>query len=97
MDVFLFPSLYEGLGSALIEAQANGLYVITSADVVPADINVTGNAVFIPLTETPEVWAQEIQSHFGRKNPDIANSKVAEKYEIRVVMKKLASIYSSQQ
>lgn len=96
MDVFLFPSLYEGLGSALIEAQANGLQVITSADVVPADINVTGNASFISLSEEPDVWAKKIQLSFGRKDPNIANAKVAEKYDIKRVTEKLADIYSKQ-
>ena len=54
MDVFLFPSLYEGLGSVLIEAQANGLSVITTQTVVPQDIDVTGRAAFVPLEAPAE-------------------------------------------
>jgi len=94
MDVFLFPSLYEGLGTALIEAQANGLCVVTSADVVPRDIDVTGNAVFVSLKETPEVWARIVRDHYGRKDSDSANELVSEKYEIKIVAESLSLIYS---
>lgn len=93
MDVFLFPSLYEGLGSALIEAQANGLHVITSKDVVPKDIDVTGNATFVSLKASPETWAEAIQCHIGRNNPDDANAIVYKLYDIKVITEKLISIY----
>ncbi len=93
MDIFIFPSLYEGLGSALIEAQANGLHVVTSADVVPRGIDVTGNASFVALTEPPEVWASEALQHLGRKDAERANNMVGKKYEIRDITEKLSSIY----
>lgn len=94
MDVFLFPSLYEGLGTALIEAQANGLYVVTSAEVVPRDIDVTGNASFVALTEPPEVWAEETFHHCGHRPWEKANKQVGEKYEIKTITEKLTSIYN---
>ena len=40
MDVFLFPSLWEGLGMAAIEAQASGLPCLVS-DRLPPEINIT--------------------------------------------------------
>lgn len=94
MDIFLFPSLYEGLGSALIEAQANGLHVVTSAGVVPGDIDVTGNASFVALTEPPEVWAGEILRHCGHRAPEEANRRVGAQYEIRIITDALTEIYS---
>lgn len=93
MDVFIFPSLYEGLGSALIEAQANGLHVVTSADVVPGDIDVTGNASFVSLCAPPEVWARTILDNCRRADPEAAGKRVAEKYDIRAITEKLSSIY----
>lgn len=59
MDVFLFPSRYEGFGMAMIEAQANGLACVAS-DVVPQDTNADGRAVYLPLEEDDEVWADAL-------------------------------------
>lgn len=72
MDVFLFPSLYEGLGSVLIEAQANGLSVITTQTVVPQDIDVTGRAAFVPLEAPAETWAEAVLSAPARETDGAA-------------------------
>ena len=61
MDVFLFPSRYEGFGMAMIEAQAGGLACVAS-DVVPEDTNADGRAVYLPLEEADEVWADALLS-----------------------------------
>ncbi len=42
MDVYLFPSRWEGLGIAAVEAQSNGLPVYAS-DVVPIETKITSN------------------------------------------------------
>lgn len=93
MDVFLFPSLYEGLGSVLIEAQANGLYVVTSKDVVPNDIDVTGHAAFVPLEAAAETWAETVLSAPARETDGSSMPKVKELYDINIVAKKLCEIY----
>lgn len=58
MDVFVFPSLYEGLGIALVEAQINGLKVICS-DACPREANVTDRLKFLPL-DSEGAWAESI-------------------------------------
>jgi glycosyltransferase involved in cell wall biosynthesis len=58
MDAFIFPSVYEGLGLAAVEAQAAGLPSILSTAVPSAADIGSGLAKFIPLTEPPEVWAR---------------------------------------
>lgn len=56
MDVFLFPSLFEGLGIALIEAQAADLPCVIS-DTIPQDARLTKRITSLSLGESAEVWA----------------------------------------
>jgi glycosyltransferase involved in cell wall biosynthesis len=58
MDRFLFPSLYEGLGLALIEAQAAGLPA-TISDVIPSEADVVPNLITrLSLRQPAAVWAE---------------------------------------
>lgn len=60
MDVFAFPSLFEGLGLAAVEAQAAGLPVVVS-DRVPAAVAVAPHLVaFVPLAAGPAAWADAL-------------------------------------
>ena len=59
MDVFLFPSLFEGLSVASIEAQAAGLPVLIS-DKVPIECKKTNLVKVISLSELASVWAKEV-------------------------------------
>lgn len=59
MDVFAFPSSFEGLGLALIEAQAAGLSCVAS-DVVPVETKVTDNVTYLSLKKSPKEWAEEL-------------------------------------
>ena len=72
MDIFVFPSRFEGLGIVLIEAQAAGLNCITSKEKVPYEVNITGNVEFVELAENPEEWAESIrkieEEHVERGN-----------------------------
>ena len=49
MDIFAFPSLFEGLGLVLIEAQANGIPCIATKDAVPYEVKINNNFEFIEL------------------------------------------------
>lgn len=70
MDVFVFPSHYEGLGIVAVEAQATGLLVIKS-DNVPEQCVVTPNVISMSLNDSAENWAKQILhivENFERKD-----------------------------
>ena len=59
-DFFLFPSRFEGLSIAGLEAQANGLPMLCSEKVIPVEIKVNPNCEFMSLKENKHVWARKI-------------------------------------
>lgn len=67
MDVFAFPSRFEGLGIATVEAQAADLTVICS-DQIPAEAYLTPFVRVLPLYFGAERWAKEILMTLKREN-----------------------------
>lgn len=61
MDVFVFPSLYEGMPLSIIEVQCNGLPCIIS-DTVPEDVFLTDLIRPLSLKSPKENWIREICS-----------------------------------
>jgi glycosyltransferase involved in cell wall biosynthesis len=62
IDVFLFPSRYEGFGLALLEAQAAGLPCVIS-DVIPPEADALGDRLQrLPLGAPIDTWVAAIRS-----------------------------------
>jgi glycosyltransferase involved in cell wall biosynthesis len=59
MDVFLLPSLWEGLSLASTEAQATGLPVLIS-DHVSIECKITDLVHVAELRESPSEWAEKL-------------------------------------
>lgn len=61
MDLFLFPSLFEGLPVVLVEAQAAGLRCVVS-DTITRETDVSGRIDFVNIKDSPYKWAERVLS-----------------------------------
>ena len=81
MDVFAFPSLFEGFGIAVIEARAAGLPVLCSEH-VPEESRAAAAAAALPLDAG--VWAERIRSA-GDRALDGADAVRTTGFDIQMV------------
>ena len=93
-DVFLFPSLYEGLSIALLEAQASDLICIVSDTVSPSSF-VTEKAVSLGLDKDAKTWADKIEASLDAfKTRSDRKSLFTDKgYDISAQIKVLEKFY----
>jgi glycosyltransferase involved in cell wall biosynthesis len=96
LDFFLFPSWREGLGLALIEAQAAGLRCFASTAVPPDAIVMPSLVRQLPLSAGPGVWAEAILKELDASNPvsqPEALRNVEEMFDIRRNAEQLVEFY----
>lgn len=95
-DVFLMPSLYEGLPIVGIEAQSEGLPCFFSSN-ISSLIQITSNANIISLDETPEIWADKIiKSWKNSQNRKNYAQVVSDKgFSIKSTIKELERVYEN--
>ena len=91
MDVFGFPSLYEGMPLSIIEVQANGLPCMIS-DRVPKDVFLTDLIHPLPL-EQPQRWADCLCSARRAESGKYAAVMRASGFDVTSAMEKIYEIY----
>lgn len=82
MDVFVMPSLYEGLPVVCVEAQANGLPCIV-ADRISSEVLLSSSIHLKSLSDGQESWAEEILSVNRMRSPEAVKELRANGYDIR--------------
>lgn len=94
MDLFLFPSLYEGLGLVIVEAQATGLKCVASSE-IPKCADISNKVDFISLEENPLKWADVCLKNDSFKRYDYDNNLINKYgFSIKNEANKLLNIYS---
>ena len=92
MDLFLFPSLYEGLGMVMIEAQCSGLPCIASTE-VPEIAKVSDYVFFLKLSRPIKEWVDFVNKSIKyKRETDISDFKKCG-YDIKEEAKKLEKYY----
>ena len=86
-DIFVFPSLFEGLGIVLIEAQTNGLPVIINTS-IPKEAIISDNVSILSIDSIDE-WVEEIEKKPGERTDNIDY----EKFDVSKTSKLILSIY----
>lgn len=91
-DMFVFPSIFEGLGIVAVEAQCSGLKTLVSKQ-IPEEANITDLITYLDFDA--DVWVQTILKQKGKKveREKYAKAAVEQGYDEKMSAQMLENIY----
>lgn len=95
MDVFVFPSLFEGFGIVALEAQTNGLPCLVSTE-LPSAIHVTGLVTAMPLKSGAAAWAKTAVTLQNNARSGYAQTVAQAGYDVKLEAQRLQAFYLQQ-
>ncbi len=93
-DVFLFPSIFEGLPGAVVEAQAAGLPCVIS-DTITREVCITPHVEYLSLKEDAGVWAETVLKHKNEIRKDTREYIENAGFDIHSLVARLAEFYEN--
>ena len=91
MDVFILPSIYEGLGMVLVEAQVAGCHCVAS-DCIPKVVSLDNNICFLSVNKDLDRWTKNsLIKNSNRK--DMSYEAKCKGFDIEIEVKKLSDFY----
>lgn len=98
-DVFIYPSLFEGLGVALLEAMATGLPVLTTDTPPLNEVVEDGESGLLCGVDEQSCWTRQLRRLTA--DPDLrvelgrsGQKVIAERFDIESVVRRLEALYS---
>ena len=95
MDIFLLPSLYEGLPVVCVESSANALISIISEEAYAQELDCFPNVKSVTLKKSASEWAAFVLGNLNNAKPIYRNRNLVEgsSFDVDLVIKTLQDIY----
>ena len=92
-DVFVFPSLFEGLPGALLEAQAAGLPCVISSNITHEAVIVEKLVKSMSLSNSISQWCNSIEQMQNIKRKDTSQYFIQKGFDIKEMVSRLTDFY----
>ncbi len=94
MDLFLFPSKWEGLPVSVVEAQAAGVPCVISY-AITSEVCITPLVKRLSTDEPVEKWAAAVETHAGSRHEDHSEAIKNAGYDIETATNWISRFYCS--
>lgn len=91
MDIFVFPSLHEGMPNTVIEAQATGLPCVI-ADTITREADITGLVQYLSLSKSAKEWAEAALAASAQPRKETSDDFREKGYDIEIVAKEIVDL-----
>ena len=92
VDMFLFPSLWEGFPVTVVEAQAAGLPCIIS-ETITKEVKLSSNVIYLPISNGTEIWVETALKMIDSRYPKNADLVISAGFDVQTTAKWLTDFY----